>query len=174
MHFSSKCSSKLGNFNLYKSDFHQSHFDKNHWPGNSLVAQWLECCAFSAWPGFDSWLGNAWRKKWQPTPVFLPGKSHRRRSLVGYSPRGRKELDTTKQLHLGNSDSNNLHRKKKKKATDLQLFAFTLKSSLDKLLPTFFPHDIFLRLVLSCPFLCPVLKTNPLGGWGHLDSEICY
>ena len=98
MHFSSKCSSKLENFNLYKSDFHQSHFDKNHWPGNSLVAQWLECCAFSAWPGFDSWLGNAWRKKWQPTPVFLPGKSHRWRRPAAYSPWGFKELDTTEQL----------------------------------------------------------------------------
>ena len=41
-----------------------------------------------------------WRRKWQPTPVFLPGESHGRRSLVGYSPRGRKELDTTEQLHF--------------------------------------------------------------------------
>ena len=31
-----------------------------------------------------------WRKKWQPTPVFLPGESHRQRSLVGYSPWGRR------------------------------------------------------------------------------------
>ena len=29
---------------------------------------------------------DAWRRKWQPTPIFLPGKSHGRRSLVGYSP----------------------------------------------------------------------------------------
>ena len=36
-----------------------------------------------------------WRRKWQPTPVFLPGESHGRWSLVGYSPRGRKESDTT-------------------------------------------------------------------------------
>ena len=36
-----------------------------------------------------------WRKKWQPTPVFLPGESHGRRSLVGYNPRGHKESDTT-------------------------------------------------------------------------------
>ena len=38
--------------------------------------------------------------KWQPTPVFLPGKSHGLRSLVGYSPWGRKELDTTERLHF--------------------------------------------------------------------------
>ena len=39
-----------------------------------------------------------WRRKWQFTPVFLPGKSHGWRSLVGYSPCGRKELDTTERL----------------------------------------------------------------------------
>ena len=36
-----------------------------------------------------------WRRKWQPTPVFLPGESHGRRSLVGCSPWGRTESDTT-------------------------------------------------------------------------------
>ena len=46
-------------------------------------------------PGFDPWVGKiSWRRKWQPTPVLLPGKSHRQRSLVGYSPWGRKESDT--------------------------------------------------------------------------------
>ena len=35
------------------------------------------------------------RRQWQPTPVLLPGKSHRWRSLVGYCPWGHKELDTT-------------------------------------------------------------------------------
>ena len=39
-----------------------------------------------------------WRKKWQPTPVFLPGESHGQRSLAGYSPRGCKESDTTERL----------------------------------------------------------------------------
>ena len=34
-------------------------------------------------------------RKWQPTPVFLPGKLHGQRSLVGYSPWGRKGSDTT-------------------------------------------------------------------------------
>ena len=41
-----------------------------------------------------------WRRKLQPTPVLLPGKSHRQRSLVGYSPLGRKESDTTERLHF--------------------------------------------------------------------------
>ena len=39
-------------------------------------------------------------RKWQPTLAFLPGESHGRRSLVGYSPRGRKASDTTEQLHF--------------------------------------------------------------------------
>ena len=39
-------------------------------------------------------------RKWQPTPVFLPGESHGRRSLVGCGPRGRKESDTTERLHF--------------------------------------------------------------------------
>ena len=37
-----------------------------------------------------------WRRAWQPMPVFLPGESHGQRSLVSYSPWGRKESDTTK------------------------------------------------------------------------------
>ena len=39
--------------------------------------------------------GLSWRRKWQPAPVFLPRKSHRQRSLEGYSTWGHKELDTT-------------------------------------------------------------------------------
>ena len=43
---------------------------------------------------------SLWRRQWQPTPVLLPGKSHGRRSLVGYSPWGRKESDTTERLYF--------------------------------------------------------------------------
>ena len=42
-----------------------------------------------------------WRRKWQPPPIFLPGKSRGQRSLGGYSPWGRKESDMTEQLTLG-------------------------------------------------------------------------
>ena len=46
--------------------------------------------------GFNPWVRKIpWSRKWQPTPVFLLGKFHGQRSLVGYSPRGHKELDTT-------------------------------------------------------------------------------
>ena len=40
------------------------------------------------------------RRRWRPTPVLLPGKSHGRRSLVGCSPWGHKESDRTEQLHF--------------------------------------------------------------------------
>ena len=40
------------------------------------------------------------RRQWHPTPVFLPGKSHGWRSLVGCSPWGRKESDTTERLNF--------------------------------------------------------------------------
>ena len=41
-----------------------------------------------------------WRRKWQPTPVLLPGKFHGLTNLVDYSPWGYKESDTTEQLHF--------------------------------------------------------------------------
>ena len=43
---------------------------------------------------FNPWVGKtSWRRKWQPTPVFLHGEFHGQRSLVGYSPSSHKELD---------------------------------------------------------------------------------
>ena len=51
-------------------------------------------------PGWGRFPGEG---KWQPTPVLLPGKFHGWKSLVGYSPWGRKESDTTERLNfLGN------------------------------------------------------------------------
>ena len=47
---------------------------------------------------FSNLMTHGWRRQWQPTPVFLPGKSHGRRSLVGFSPWGREESDTTERL----------------------------------------------------------------------------
>ena len=50
---------------------------------------------------FNLWVRKIpWRKKWQLTAVFLPGKSHGRRSLAGYSPWGHKGLDTTEWLSM--------------------------------------------------------------------------
>ena len=50
--------------------------------------------------GFDSWIGKIpWRRKWQPTPVFLPGESHGQRKLAGYSPWGRKSRTRLSEFH---------------------------------------------------------------------------
>ena len=50
---------------------------------------------------FNPWIRKIpWRRKWQSTPVLLPGKFHGQRSLVGYSPWGCKESDKTEQLHF--------------------------------------------------------------------------
>ena len=43
---------------------------------------------------------SPWRRKWQPTPVLLPGKSNGQRNLVDYSPWDRKDSDMTEQLHF--------------------------------------------------------------------------
>ena len=68
--------------------------------GASLVAQTVKCLPTMRETRVQS-LGReiSWRRKWQPTPAFLPGKSHGWRNLVGYRPWGRKELDTTERLH---------------------------------------------------------------------------
>ena len=61
-------------------------------PGGSVVKS-LPAMQ-EAW--VDSQMGRIpWRRKWKSTPGFLPGKPHGERSLMGYSPRGFKESDTT-------------------------------------------------------------------------------
>ena len=66
--------------------------------------------------GYFVWvLSSWWRRQWHPTPVLLPGKSHGRKSLVGYSPWGREESDITERSHfhfsfscIGEGDGNPL------------------------------------------------------------------
>jgi len=49
--------------------------------------------------GFSPWVGKIlWSRKWQPTPVFLPGKFNGQRSLAGFSAWGCKELDMTEHM----------------------------------------------------------------------------
>ena len=50
-------------------------------------------------PGWE----GPWRRMWQSTPIFLPEEPHGQKSLVGYSPRGHKELDMTEQLSTHHS-----------------------------------------------------------------------
>ena len=76
-------------------------------------------CSLSRWchPAISSSAAPFyWRRQWHPTPVLLPGKSHGWRSLVGCSPRGREESDTTEWLQfdfslscIGERNGNPLH-----------------------------------------------------------------
>ena len=63
-------------------------------PGGSVVKKKKKNTCQYRRGGFDPWVWKIpRRKKWQPTPVFLHGKSSGQRSLVGYSPWGHKEWD---------------------------------------------------------------------------------
>ena len=72
----------------------------------SLVTQTAKRLPTMREPRVQSWVGTIpWRRKWQPTPVFMPGKSLGPRSLVGYGPWGPKESDTIEPLHFQNRDN---------------------------------------------------------------------
>ena len=64
-----------------------------------MVAQTVENLPATQEMQFNPWVRkNPRRRKWQPTPIFLAGEFHGRRSLVRYSSWGHKESDTTEQL----------------------------------------------------------------------------
>ena len=80
---------------------------------HSSILAWRISCTVYSWGRKESnrteWLSLSLsmylkhtlpRRQWQPTPVLLPGKSHGRRILVGCSPWGRQESDTTDRLHF--------------------------------------------------------------------------
>ena len=64
-----------------------------------------------------------WRRKWQPTPVFLPGESQGRRSLVGCCLWGRTESGTTERLHF------HFHALEKEMATHSSVLAWRIPGS---------------------------------------------
>ena len=64
--------------------------------------------------------GKGGRRRWHPTPVLLPGKSHGRRSLVGCSPWGREESDATERLHF------HFHALEKEMATHSSVLAWRI------------------------------------------------
>ena len=83
-----------------------------------------------------------WRRKWQPTPVFLPGKSHGERCLAGYSPWGCKEMDMTKQLSMHASDYPSLQKQRP--------------------FPPSFLAFFYLRVSLSCSVISHTLRPRGL------------
>ena len=86
-------------WNFYKCPIIDKGF-----PGGSAGKEFACHCRRCKRHRFDPWVGKiplqkeTWRRKCQPIPVFLPGKSHGQRSLVGYCPWGCKESDRTEDL----------------------------------------------------------------------------
>ena len=81
--------------------------NQDFWRAPSSERPWM--LAFDlVLPRRDLWQTSfsSWRRKWQPTPVFLPGKSHGQRSLAGCNPWGHKESDTTEHAHISSSAQN--------------------------------------------------------------------
>ena len=129
-----------------------------------------------------------WRRQWHPTPVLLPGKSHGWRSLVGCSPRGRYQSDTTEWLHflfsfscIGEGNGNplqcsclespsdggvwwlpfmGLHRVGHNWATSLSLFIFMHWRRKWQPTPVFLPGEFQgRRSLVGCHL------------WGHTESD---
>ena len=87
--------------------------------------------------GFDPWVRKApWRRKWQPTPVFLPGESHRERNLVGYSPQGHKESNMTGRTKYAQVSTLRLRKKKMSSASVMCLWPIHVTQ------PGTFPPDL--------------------------------
>ena len=109
--------------------------------------------------GFDPRNGKIpWRRAWQPTPVFLPGESHGQRSLVGYSPWGCKQSDTTQWLNKYKTVAKNFP-----KTSSVDVFTHWKSKPLWPVL--FFPMDrsdqimiLFRNLYLSTFDLIPVFS----------------
>ena len=89
------CSCSFGSCDL----FNNQHRLLGGFPGGASGKESTYQCRRSKKSGFTPWVRKIpWSRKWQTTPVFLPGKFHGQRSLVGYGPWGSRELDLTEHV----------------------------------------------------------------------------
>ena len=97
--FTVKCDVSCGPIicSLYYAEVLSSYGIPSWLSGKESTCQ----CSRNRRHGFDPWVGKIlWRRKWQPTPIFLPGKFHQQRSLVDYSLVGPQESDVTERLSV--------------------------------------------------------------------------
>ena len=95
------------------SDFtFSSSIYKRGFPGGAHGKEPICQCRRCKRCGFDPWVGKIpWRRPWQPTPVLLPGEFHGQRSLAGYCPWGRKELDRTAATQHTHTYTHSIHQR---------------------------------------------------------------
>ena len=93
--------SRKGNFFTLKLPYMMNILIAKAIPGGVSGKESAHQCRRCKRRGFDPWVRKIpWRRKWQPTPVFLPGEPPGQRSLVGYSSWGHRELDITERLSM--------------------------------------------------------------------------
>ena len=84
---------------LIKTEKFRSKFSFTYYIGGGAVGKESSCQCRRQW--FDPWSGKIpWKREWQPTLVFLPGKFYGQGSPAGYSPWSHKESDMTGQVPL--------------------------------------------------------------------------
>ena len=102
-----------------------------------------------------------WRRKWHPTPVFLPGKSHGKRSLAGYSPWGCEESDMTEQLSIWERVHTQTH-------THIYIYQFSsVQSVAQSCLTVCDPMDCRTPGLPVYHQLPEFTQTRPLCQWSH-------
>ena len=121
--------------------------------GEVLGGSHSKVCLQCRRPGFSPWVGKIpWKRKWQPTPVFLPGKSYGQRSLSGYSPWVAKNQTTTEQPILLVTGPPGKSPKVHLEHTE---YVFSIWIKLSSFL-------FSLAVTQSCPTLCnPVNRSTP-------------
>ena len=85
----------------YSHYYSHSHYSHSYSHSGQVPSSIYLCATLKCLPNNSLSLRTSPRRRqWQPTPELLPGKSHGRRSLIGCSPWGREESDTTERLHF--------------------------------------------------------------------------
>ena len=122
---------------------------------------------------FDPWVRKiSWRRKWQPTPGLLPGKSHGWRSLVGYNPWSRKEVVTTERLFFLSSffppslppfPSFFLSHPSLATGKTIALTRLTFVGKVMSLLFNMLSAAAAAKSLQSCPSLCDAIDGSPPG-----------
>ena len=131
--------------------------------------RWWSVCVQYGRPGFNPWVGKVFRRrKWQPTPVLLLEKFRGLRSLVGYSPWGCKESDTTERLHF-----TSLHASVKPLVSE-QLF-HALRAKTARIIPAIRGHAcvrVHAPWLQSRPPLCNPMSCSPPGSSVHGNTGV--